>query len=191
MSITLYGSLPSPYVRRIRMFMEGMEYEFQPVNVYDDATRAEFAAITPVRKLPLLIDGDTTIMDSHVICHYLGQKRGLPEPTIQQHNLVTVVDGATDSMIILFLGRRSELPVNADKLLFKLQLERLPDSMNWLELQAKQGVFREWSVATIALVSMVDWAEFRGLFDFGDYPALIAARDLHSERDIVRATRPE
>lgn len=191
MSITLYGSLPSPYVRRVRLFLEGVDYQFKPLNVYDDAERAEYAAITPIRKLPLLVDGDTPVFDSHVICEHVRKLRGLPEFSIAEHNLVSVVDAATDSMIILFMGKRSELPVDSSKLLFKLQLERLPDTLAWLNQQAEQGAFDDWSFATIALISLLDWAEFRSLYEFSDYPALLAARDKHAQREIVKATMPE
>ena len=47
MSMTLYGSLTSPYVRRIRMLLAGIDYEFNNTNVYDDAQREEFSAISP------------------------------------------------------------------------------------------------------------------------------------------------
>ena len=48
MSITLYGSLPSPYVRRIRMHLDDTPYQFSAVNIYDDADRAKFSG-TPRR----------------------------------------------------------------------------------------------------------------------------------------------
>ena len=67
MSMTLYGSLTSPYVRRVRILLENIDYEFKNTNVYDDTQRAEFSAISPLRKLPVLVDGDTPIFDSAAI----------------------------------------------------------------------------------------------------------------------------
>ena len=191
MALTLYGSLPSVYVRRIRMLMDGIDYEFKPLDVYDDATREQYTAITPIRKLPVLVDGDQTIFDSHVISQYLIDKHDLAPLTIEQSNLVSAIDGVTDSMIILFMGKRSELPVDESRLLFKLQLERIPIILTWLQEQAQEGEFKDWHFATIALISLLDWAEFRGIYDFSDYPALLEAKQLHAERDIVKATMPE
>ena len=57
MTMKLYGSLPSPYVRRVRMALDGFDYEFVPVNIYDDASRAEFSRVSPIRKLPVLVNG--------------------------------------------------------------------------------------------------------------------------------------
>lgn len=191
MSMTLYGSLPSPYVRRIRMLMEGMDYRFEPVDLYNDEKRAEYAEVSPIKKLPVLVDGDQTVFDSHVICEYLRRKQGKAEQPINELNLIAAIDAVNDSLIVLFMGTRSGLEVSPDALLFKLQLERIPDTLAWLEKQAEQGAFAEWHMATIALISLVDWAEFRDLYDFSDYPSLLAAREGHQERMIVKATYPQ
>ncbi|MCR8923919.1 glutathione S-transferase family protein [Dasania sp. GY-MA-18] len=191
MPMTLYGSIPSPFVRRIRLFLADEEYQFKTLNVFDDAERAEYAAITPIKKLPVLVDGDMTIFDSHVIYQYLIQKQALPQPPMEEYNLVSVIDAVTDSLVILFISKRSDLDTNSDQLIFKLQRERIPDSLQWLNQQAAQGAFADWHYATMALISLLDWAEFRELYDFADYPALVAARELHSQRDIVKATMPQ
>ncbi|MCP4597591.1 glutathione S-transferase family protein [Neptuniibacter sp.] len=191
MSIVLYGSSPSPYVRRVRMLLDRVDYRFEAVDVYDDDKRSAYSAITPIRKLPVLMDGEKTIFDSHVICEYLRRELGLPEWSFEQLNLVSAVDAVNDALIIMFLATRSGIETSDDKLMFKLQRERIPISLNWLEEQAKAGGFDEWHIATIALISLMDWAEFRGLYDFSEYPALLEARNLHQERAIVRETYPQ
>lgn len=191
MSITLYGSLPSPYVRRIRMHLSNTPYKFEAVNIYDDESRAKFSAITPIKKMPVLVDGDTPIFDSHIISQHISQLRDLAEPSLQQHNIISAIDAVTDSLIILFMGEKSNLNVSTDILFFKLQLERIPESLQWLNQQAEQGAFKEWDLSSIALTSLIDWAEFRELYKFNDYPALLAARDSHATRDIVTSTAPE
>jgi len=191
MSITLYGSLPSPYVRRIRMHLSDTPYQFAAINIYDDADRAKFSAISPIKKLPVLVDGDTPIFDSHVISQHINKLRELAEPSLQQHNVISAIDAVTDSLIILFMSKKSNLNVSTDILFFKLQLERIPASLQWLNQQAEQGAFKDWDLSSIALTSLIDWAEFRELYEFNDYPALLAARDSHATRDIVRSTAPE
>ena len=191
MSMTLYGSLTSPYVRRIRMLLENIDYEFNNTNVYDDAQRAAFSAISPLRKLPVLTDGDTAVFDSRVIAEHIRKKRKWPETTIEQHNLISAIDAVTDSLIIAFMSKRSGIEVDKDKLLFKLQFERLPIILNWLNERAKTGIFSGWNVATLALVSMVDWVSFRELYDFSDYPDLVRAANQHNDKAIVKSTLPE
>lgn len=187
----LYGSLPSPYVRRVRMALDAVGYEFVPVDVYDDVKRAEFSAVSPIRKLPVLVDGDQVVYDSHVIINYLYEKQGVPLPTIEERNLVSAIDGVTDSLIILFLGKRSGLEVGDDVLLFKLQLERIPVVLQWLNEQARHGKFDQWGIAGNALICMLDWAEFRDLYSFEDYDALLKVRERFLDKPIVKATYPE
>lgn len=191
MSMTLYGSLPSPYVRRVRMLLEGMDYQFEEVNLYDDAGRAAYAAVSPIKKLPVLVDDGLTVYDSHVICEHLRRKQGLPELPVEKLNLVTAIDGVNDSLVILFMGQRSGLEVSTDTLLFKLQLERIPDTLAWLNTQAEQGAFEAWDFAAISLIALLDWAEFRNLQDFSPYPALLAARAAHQHRAVVAETYPQ
>ena len=191
MSITLYGSLPSPYVRRIRLFLDTMTHEFHSIDIYNDTIRSEFTKISPIKKLPVLIDEGKSIFDSHVIYQHIRRKRGLAEASIEECNLVSAIDAVTDSLIILLLGKRSELPIDSEKLIFKLQLERIPDSLSWLNQQAEQGAFNEWHFGTMALISLIDWAQFRELYDFAAYPKLLAVIDQHKEREIVRTTAPE
>lgn len=191
MSLKLYGSIVSPYVRRIRMLLEGIDYEFILTNIYDDALRAKFSSISPIKKIPVLTDGDITVFDSHVIHHHIQQKYDLQKLSIEEHNVISVIDAITDSLLITLLSQRSEIPIDADKLLFKFQLERIPNCMDWLNHQAKNDKFEEWRFSTMAMLSLVDWIEFRDLYDFSPYPELLVARDRHSDRAIVVTTRPE
>ena len=191
MSITLYGSLTSPYVRRIRILLEDIDYEFNNTNIYDDAQRTEFSTISPLRKLPVLTDGDTPIFDSHIIAEHIRKKRDWAETTIDQHNLISAIDAITDSLTIVFMAKRSGIDVSEEKLLFKLQFERLPILLNWLNEQAKTGIFSDWHLATIALISMIDWVSFRELYDLSGYPDLVNAANQYNDKTIVKSTLPE
>tara|TARA_R110002050_G_scaffold130102_1_gene251627 strand:+ start:247 stop:822 length:576 start_codon:yes stop_codon:yes gene_type:complete len=190
MTMTLYGSLASPFVRRIRMQLEGTEYQLQPVNILTDEDRASFATITPIRKMPVLEDNGSRIFDSHVIHHYLQKRLQQPELTLAQANQVSVIDAVTDSMVILLMSKRSELPVAEDRLIFKLQRERIEDSLGWLDQQAATGQFDAWNYAAICIVCLVDWILFRELHALTDYPNLVAAARQFDQRDICASTRP-
>lgn len=191
MSMTLYGSLASPYVRRIRLFLDGSDYSFRQVDVYDDQTRAEYATVSPIKKLPVLEHNGVTVFDSRVIYQYLCQHQGLAAPSIQEHNLISAIDAVTDSLIILLLTKRSGEDIDPQKLIIKLQLERIPDTLHWLNQQAEQGAFDDWHYGTIALISLLDWATFREIYRFDDYSALTTAADRHADRNIVGATAPQ
>ncbi len=186
----LYGSLTSPYVRRIRLFMEGMDYEFRTINIFDPEFRASFRAVSPIKRLPVLQDGEDVIFDSHIIYQYLRQKQGLPVAPLRECNQVSVIDAVVDSCITLLLGQRSGLSVDEDHLLFRLQRERLPDSLAWLAGEAETGGFDDWHYGTMCLVAMLDWLAFREFSGPEQYPVLQRVSAAHAARAIVRETLP-
>jgi glutathione S-transferase len=69
--VKIIGSFVSPYVRKVLacMNLKGLSYEVDPITPFfgDD----EFERLSPLRRIPLLVDGDFTICDSSVICAYL------------------------------------------------------------------------------------------------------------------------
>jgi glutathione S-transferase len=69
----IIGSFVSPYVRKVLacLNLKGLSYEVDPITPFfgDDA----FEAMSPLRRIPVLIDGDLTLCDSSVICAYLDE----------------------------------------------------------------------------------------------------------------------
>ena len=67
----IIGSFVSPYVRKVLVCMElkGLDYEVDPITPFFG--NDEFERLSPLRRIPVLIDGDFTLTDSTVICEYL------------------------------------------------------------------------------------------------------------------------
>ncbi|WP_037502465.1 glutathione S-transferase family protein [Sphingomonas jaspsi] len=65
------GSFVSPYVRKVLAVMElkGIDYEVDPITPFFG--NDEFERLSPLRRIPVLIDGDLVLSDSSVICAYL------------------------------------------------------------------------------------------------------------------------
>lgn len=78
--ITIIGSFVSPYVRKVLacMNLKGLDYEVDPITPFfgDD----EFRRLSPLCRIPVLIDGDFSISDSSVICAYLDE--AYPRPSL-------------------------------------------------------------------------------------------------------------
>jgi glutathione S-transferase len=74
----VYGSSLSPFVRKVRVVIaeKGLTAQFKPVPPQDMS--AEFRAVSPLGKIPALIDGDFQLSDSSAICHYLERKYPTP-----------------------------------------------------------------------------------------------------------------
>lgn len=76
----IVGSYVSPYVRKVLacLAIKGLDYEIDPITPFygNDA----FERLSPLRRIPVLIDGDLTLCDSSVICAYLDE--AWPDPPL-------------------------------------------------------------------------------------------------------------
>jgi glutathione S-transferase len=84
MTLTVYGSSLSPFVRKVRVVLaeKGLAYEHEQINPF--APPDWFLAISPLKRIPVLSDSDepepNTLPDSSVICAYLEAK--YPQPSL-------------------------------------------------------------------------------------------------------------
>ena len=79
-----YSGAPNPV--KVALFLEeaGLEYEAIPVDTRrGDQHKADFLALNPNAKVPVIVDGDALVFDSNAILLYLAEKTGqfLPEDT--------------------------------------------------------------------------------------------------------------
>jgi glutathione S-transferase len=65
------GSFVSPYVRKVLacLEMKGLDYQVDPITPFFG--NDEFERLSPLRRIPVLIDGNVELCDSTVICAYL------------------------------------------------------------------------------------------------------------------------
>jgi glutathione S-transferase len=73
MTLTVIGSFVSPYVRKVLACLElkGLDYEVDPITPFFG--NDEFTRLSPLRRIPVLIDGDFHACDSTVISAYLDE----------------------------------------------------------------------------------------------------------------------
>jgi glutathione S-transferase len=76
----IIGSFVSPYVRKVLACLElkGLTYQVDPITPFYG--NDEFERLSPLRRIPVLIDGDVAISDSSVICAYLDE--AYPDPPL-------------------------------------------------------------------------------------------------------------
>lgn len=84
--IKIIGNYVSPYVRKVLvcLHLKGLDYEIDPIVPFmgDDS----FSRLSPLRRVPVLIDDQVTLSDSSVICQYLEDR--YPEPALYPLDLV-------------------------------------------------------------------------------------------------------
>lgn len=68
------GNYLSPYVRKVLVALEmkGVAYRIDPIVPFFG--NDEFAKVSPLRRIPVLIDDAVTLCDSTVICEYLDER---------------------------------------------------------------------------------------------------------------------
>ena len=76
----IIGSYVSPYVRKVLacLHLKRLAYEIDPITPFYGGD--EFARLSPLRRIPVLIDGELILSDSSVICAYLDE--AYPEPAL-------------------------------------------------------------------------------------------------------------
>ncbi|MEW5684978.1 MAG: glutathione S-transferase family protein [Pseudomonadota bacterium] len=69
----IIGSYVSPYVRKVLacLNLKGVTYEIDPITPFYGGD--EFQRLSPLRRIPVMVDGDLTLCDSSVICAYLDE----------------------------------------------------------------------------------------------------------------------
>lgn len=103
---------------------------------------------------------------------------------------MSVIDAINDSLVQLFLLKRSDIESSDDKLFFKLQHERIAESFAFLNEAAKNNEFEHWDYPSICLFCLMDWAMFRQLADMSQYVELMDFLAEHKERIEATATDP-
>ncbi|HNF99055.1 MAG TPA: glutathione S-transferase N-terminal domain-containing protein [Pseudomonadota bacterium] len=55
MTYRLLGSLTSPFVRRLRLYMADIPYEFEIVNYLESGQDARLSAANPLKRIPIVV----------------------------------------------------------------------------------------------------------------------------------------
>ncbi|WP_114416335.1 glutathione S-transferase family protein [Marinospirillum perlucidum] len=186
----LYGSLTSPYVRRLRIWLEHTDYEFISLDIFSSEGRARLEGLSPARKIPLLELGKDKVYDSRMIYNYLNKKLQREELTLEEENLLTLIDEANQTYVHLFLLFKSGIDTRQDSLYFNLQNERVVSLLSHLNARVEDGDFQRWNYPAICLYCLLDWIDFRELNNLEGYPALKQFRDQQLSRSEVQQTDP-
>lgn len=196
--VLVIGSYLSPYVRKVLAVLElkGIPYEVDPIVPFfgNDA----FTALSPARRIPVLVDGDRVVLDSTVIVEYLNEQ--YPEPALLPAAIADraqarwLEEYADSVMGEVFIWRYyNQVVINRfvwgnqpDEAILRQAIEQdLPQVFDYLEtvLPASGALFGAMSVADIAVASFFRNLQFaRYQLDSNRWPrtAAFVARTLAS-----------
>jgi glutathione S-transferase len=166
--LTIIGSFVSPYVRKVlaAMNLKGLSYEVDPITPFYG--NDEFQRLSPLRRIPVLIDGDFSISDSSVICDYLDDAYSghplYPSDPKQRARARWLEEFADtrlgDLFIWSFFYQKVVRPMvwgepTDEERVAKAQNEDIPVALDYLEdqLPAEGFLFGDIGVADIAIAS--------------------------------------
>ena len=197
--LKLYGSTTSPFVRRVRVVALELGLAFEWIDTFTDAGQAALRVLNPLWKVPTVeLDENTTLFDSRVITEHLLREHGpgplavIDEGDLQVRNVITVIDGALDSLInALYLQRDG---ITSDKASYMAkQRERAAAALGWVETRLDDVWLtpaRAFGLAELALVTALEWMRFRDMYPVDRHPGLVRALEHHGGRESLVATRP-
>ncbi|MGH8146872.1 MAG: glutathione S-transferase family protein [Rhodanobacteraceae bacterium] len=192
-SITVIGSYISPYVRKVLVFLEtkGIAYEIDPIAPFTG--NEEFARLSPLRRVPVLIDGGLVLTDSSVICQYFEDKfpapslypRGIADRArarwLEEYADTRLADGLIWRLFYEISIRKRTTGQTADEAVVKRAREvEIPASLDYLETQvpATGFIFGEASIADISIACYFRTAVFvHYAVDTGRWPRVAALLD--------------
>jgi glutathione S-transferase len=163
MTRKLFVSQRSPFARKIRILLgeTKLPYELKLEDL--TARSAEFQAISPLGKVPVLVDEDgTLIFDSTVIAEYLEDR--YPEPPVlgrgfaeRLHHRVfdELADTVADQAVALFFGKDTGAPLDKHEKLLGRALDELAKRIR------DGAVPSEFGLAHASLIGALGYLELR------------------------------
>jgi glutathione S-transferase len=188
--LLIVGSYLSPYVRKVLACLEvkGMAYEVDHIVPFFGDDR--FSKLSPLRRIPVLVDGDLVLSDSSVICQYIEDKQ--PEPALYPADIRDrararwLEEFADTRMGDVFIWRLfNQIAIRPSvwgekgdrELVDRTLKEEVPQVLDYLESEAPSDGFRfgALSIADIAPACFfrnAGWARFQ--IDAGRWPRAAA-----------------
>ena len=191
MTYRLLGSLTSPYVRRLRLYLKDVPYEFELVNYLEAADDARLATYNPIRRIPVLVVNGEAIWESRVIYRHLQTALSRPVLTLAEENAVSAIDTLQDQLIQPFLLRRFAHPVDTTNGYYQRQEARKISLLAYLAEEVTRGTFGRWDYPSMSLYCLLDWALFRGSLVVADLsPALLSFQKANLGQPLITDTDP-
>lgn len=165
--IKLYGG-PRTRAAIVQWYLEelGISYESVTVDLQAGAQHAaEFRAINPIGKVPVLDDDGTRIWESGAILLYLEDKYGkMPKTPEGRAEIYTWVLFANGTLVPGLLDEKTRAE----------QVKRLVEPLNGVLAGKKLLVGDELTAADVAVGAVLAWTAMVFGIDFSPYPAVLA-----------------
>lgn len=171
----IVGSYMSPYVRKVLVCMghKGLRYTIDPIAPFLGGE--DFEKLSPLRRIPVLVDGARVINDSSVICQYLEDRHPTPSlypADIGERAQARWLEEYADARLGEVIIARMFYQRGPKRFLFKEAMDEsafnhardveLPACLDWLEPQmpVEGYLLGQLSIADISIASFFRNAAF-------------------------------
>jgi glutathione S-transferase len=195
--VRIIGSYISPYVRKVLvvLHLKGIAYEIDPIIPFMGDAR--FSQLSPLRRIPVLVDDQVALSDSTVICEYLEDRHALPmlypRDLVERARARWLEEFADTRMGDVFIWQLfNQVAINPfvwgqktdEVALQKTLTEDIPQVLDYLEaeLPSEGFLFGDMSVADISIAAFFRNAAFaRFQVDAARWPTTAAfVRRMHA-----------
>ncbi|WP_257797911.1 glutathione S-transferase family protein [Psychromonas sp. CD1] len=175
----IYGNLTSPFVRHCRIVLLQSAFPYQ----FIETDMIHIGQISPIKKMPLLMDGDLTLTDSSSILKYLHEKSGSPfMPDLRDFELFNMTNTIMDACVNLYVMKKMDNITPEQSQYLKRQKTRVIsglEALNEIDLDMSLGL----SDGKLRLACFLDW----GIYS--DFINLKKLNNLSRFLDLVRQNK--
>jgi glutathione S-transferase len=190
----LYYTPNSPYARIVRVALRDAGVGgIEEIEARTRAADTDLFAVTPLARVPLLVDGDTRIGDTRDICAWIDTQcaapRWLPPEDAGARFLRHVATGFLDGVAVWLRENARPDGMRSDPVM-RYEEHRARHALTWL---AAQGIAPDrWDFTALTLACAIDIAAARGMAS--DWraaaPDLVDWAAMQARRPSMQATAP-
>jgi glutathione S-transferase len=193
--LQLYGTPLSHFTRKLRILLAELDvpFDFERVSGVLETTPAAYAN-NPLMRVPTLVHGDHTLIESDHIARYLvgqydpGDRFGVRSEQVRDLNRLAVANGIMDNEVVLILAKRGGLEDIDGVTYFRKLTTGIHTGLAWLDADVDDDPHLDY--ADIAAICMFQHAAHYKLVPLDAYPRLAARVDRFAARPSIASTAP-
>ena len=190
----------SPYAQKVRLVLYEKQIDFESREIWRESQREELFSLNPRGDVPALIDGETVVADSTVICEYLEERFPAPPllpadlgPRASARAVERLSDTSIDACVLAIAMFKFFRPALATERPDALERAEANLRGYYAHLEGRLGSNEyfagELSRADLALIVHISTAAFLGYPPGDDQPRLASWVERMSARpSVVRSS---
>jgi len=198
--LRLHGTPLSHFTRKIRVLLAELGVAHELVRETSVLATAQSGyGHNPLLRLPTLVHGDITLIDSDHIARYLvatfdpADRFGVHSTRADDLNRLAVVNGIMANEVVLILAKRAGLADLEQVVYFRKLASAIDSGLAWLEAHAVADAsrFDYADITTICMWQHLVYYQLPMIAPLDRYPGIAAWVAQHAARDSVARTAPE